>query len=131
MVYRVSLTINNKGEVMAKQKAQHIQKLRIDKKAKTTILNYGLIKDSIKSLTKQSSLIKEEILPYFAKQNAIVLIGMDNGYEGYAQRINRESKRFDLAKFKENNPKIYAQYLTDSKSVEIKVSFKVVDNAKK
>ena len=131
MVYRVSLTINNKGEVMAKQKAQHIQKLRIDKKAKTTILNYGIIKDSIKSLTKQSGLIKEEILPYFEKQNAIVLVGMDNGYEGYAQRINRESKRFDLAKFKENNPKIYAQYLTDSKSVEIKVSFKVVDNAKK
>ena len=85
---------------MAKQKAQQIQKLRIDKKTKTTILNYGLIKDNIKSLTKQSSLIKEEILPYFEKQNAIVLIGMDNGYEGYAQRINRQSKRFDMAKFK-------------------------------
>jgi len=55
---------------------------------------------------------------------------MDNGYEGYAQRINRESKRFDLAKFKENNPKVYAQYLVDSKSVEIKVSFKVVDAKK-
>jgi len=131
MIYRVSLTINNKGEVMAKQKAQHIQKLRIDKKAKTTILNYGLIKDNIKSLSKQASLIKEEILPYFAKQNAIVLIGMDNGYEGYAQRINRQSKRFDLAKFKETNPKLYSQYLTDSESTEIKVSFKVVDSAKK
>ena len=116
---------------MAKQKAQQIQKLRIDKKAKTTILNYGIIKDSIKSLTKQSGLIKEEILPYFEKQNAIVLIGMDNGYEGYAQRINRQSKRFDMTKFKESNPKIYAQYLVESKSVEIKVSFKVVDSAKK
>ena len=112
-------------------KTKQIPKLRIDKKAKTTILNYGLIKDNIKSLTKQSSLIKDEILPYFEKQNAIVLVGMDNGYEGYAQRINRESKRFDLAKFKEVNPKIYANYLVDSKSVEIKVSFKVVDSAKK
>ena len=116
---------------MAKQKAQQIPKLRIDKKAKTTILNYGIIKDNIKSLTKQSGLIKEEILPYFEKQNAIVLIGMDNGYEGYAQRINRQSKRFDMAKFKEVNPKLYAQYLVDSESTEIKVSFKVVDNAKK
>jgi len=116
---------------MAKQKAQQIQKLRIDKKAKTTILNYGIIKDNIKSLTKQSGLIKEEILPYFEKQNAIVLIGMDNGYEGYAQRINRQSKRFDMTKFKESNPKLYAQYLIDSESTEIKVSFKVVDNAKK
>jgi len=116
---------------MAKTKSTTIQKLRIDKKVKTTILNYGLIKDSIKSLTKQSSLIKEEILPYFEKQNAIVLIGMDNGYEGYAQRINRQSKRFDMAKFKETNPKLYAQYLIDSESTEIKVSFKVVDSAKK
>ena len=112
-------------------KTKQIPKLRIDKKAKTTILNYGLIKDNIKSLTKQSSQIKEEILPYFEKQNAIVLVGMDNGYEGYAQRINRESKRFDLAKFKETNPKVYAQYLVESKSTEIKVSFKVVDNAQK
>ena len=112
-------------------KTKQLPKLRIDKKAKTTILNYGLIKDNIKSLTKQSSLIKDEILPYFEKQNAIVLVGMDNGYEGYAQRINRQSKRFDVAKFKENNPKLYAQYLTDSESTEIKVSFKVVDNAKK
>ena len=131
MVYRVSLTINNKGEVMAKQKAQHIPKIKNKtKKAKTTILNYGLIKDNIKSLSKQASLIKEEILPYFAKQNAIVLVGMDNGYEGYAQRINRQSKRFDMAKFKETNPKLYAQYLIDSESTEIKVSFKVVDAKK-
>ena len=83
-----------------------------------------------KSLSKQASLIKDEILPYFEKQNAIVLVGMDNGYEGYAQRINRESKRFDLAKFKEVNPKIYAKYLVESKSTEIKVSFKVVDAKK-
>ena len=112
-------------------KTKQIPKLRIDKKAKTTILNYGIIKDNIKSLSKQASLIKEEILPYFQKQNAIVLVGMDNGYEGYAQRINRESKRFDTSKFKEKNPKLYAQYLVEGKSTEIKVSFKVVDNAKK
>jgi len=112
-------------------KTKQIPKLRIDKKAKTTILNYGIIKDNIKSLTKQSSLIKEEILPYFQKQNAIVLVGMDNGYEGYAQRIDRESKRFDTSKFKEDNPKVYAKYLVEGKTTEIKVSFKVVDNAKK
>ncbi len=112
-------------------KTKQIPKLRIDKKAKTTILNYGIIKDNIKSLSKQSSLIKEEILPYFQKQNAIVLVGMDNGYEGYAQRIDRESKRFDTSKFKEDNPKVYAKYLVEGKSTEIKVSFKVVDNAKK
>ena len=112
-------------------KTKQIPKLRIDKKAKTTILNYGIIKDNIKSLTKQSGLIKEEILPYFQKQNAIVLVGMDNGYEGYAQRIDRESKRFDTSKFKEDNPKVYAKYLVEGKSTEIKVSFKVVDSAKK
>ena len=78
--------------------------LRIDKKVKTTILNYGLIKNQIKSLTKQKDLIKDEILPYFEKTNAIMLVGLEK-YEGYAQRVNRQSKRFNLTKFKEQNPK--------------------------
>ena len=94
--------------------------LRIDKKVKTTILNYGLIKNQIKSLTKQKDLIKIEILPYFEKLNAIMLVGLDK-YEGIAQRVSRNSKRFNLAKFKEQNPKLYASYLVDSSSIEIKV----------
>ena len=105
-------------------KTKQIPKLRIDKKAKTTILNYGIIKDNIKSLTKQSGLIKEEILPYFEKQNAIVLVGMDNGYEGYAQRIDRESKRFDTSKFKEDNPKVYAKYLVEGNLLKSKLALR-------
>ena len=106
---------------MPKQKTK--PSLRIDKKIKTTILNYGLIKAQIKSLTKQKDLIKDEILPYFEKTNAIMLVGLDK-YEGYAQR---QSKRFNLAKFKENNPKLYASYLVDSESVEIKVDVKPIE----
>ena len=101
--------------------------LRIDKKVKMTILNYGLIKQHIKSLTKQKDLIKSEILPYFEKTNAIMLVGLDK-YEGYAQRVKRQSKRFDLAKFKEVNPKLYASYLVDSESVEIKVDVKPIES---
>ena len=67
--------------------------LRIDKKVKTTILNYGLIKQQIKSLTKQKDLIKDEILPYFEKTNAIMLVGLEK-YEGIAQRVHR--KAWDL-----------------------------------
>ena len=101
--------------------------LRIDKKVKTTILNYGLIKNQIKSLTKQKDLIKIEILPYFEKLNAIMLVGLDK-YEGIAQRVSRNSKRFNLAKFKEQNPKLYASYLVDSSSVEIKVDIKPIES---
>ena len=100
--------------------------LRIDKKVKMTILNYGLIKQHIKSLTKQKDLIKSEILPYFEKTNAIMLVGLDK-YEGIAQRVNRNSKRFDLTKFKEQNPRLYASYLADSSSVEIKVDIKPIE----
>ena len=100
--------------------------LRIDKKIKTTILNYGLIKQQIKSLTKQKDLIKDEILPYFEKTNAIMLVGLEK-YEGYAQRVQRQSKRFNLTKFKEQNPKLYASYLVDSESVEIKVDVKPIE----
>lgn len=100
--------------------------LRIDKKVKTTILNYGLIKNQIKSLTKQKDLIKLEILPYFEKTNAIMLVGLDK-YEGMAQRVVRSSKRFDLAKFKEVYPKLYASHLVESVSVEIKVDVKPIE----
>jgi len=100
--------------------------LRIDKKVKMTILNYGLIKQHIKSLTKQKDLIKAEILPYFEKTNAIMLVGLDK-YEGIAQRVGRTSKRFNLAEFKEKNPRLYASYLVDSSSVEIKVDIKPIE----
>ena len=51
-------------------------KVRIGKKEKTAILNYGLIKEQIKTLTKQKDLLKDEILPYFEKTNAIMLTGL-------------------------------------------------------
>ena len=103
--------------------------LRIDKKVKMTILNYGLIKQHIKSLTKQKDLIKAEILPYFEKTNAIMLVGLDK-YEGIAQRVGRVSKRFDLTTFKEKNPRLYASYLVESSSVEIKVDIKPIESVK-
>ena len=98
-------------------------KVRFGKKEKTAILNYGLIKEQIKTLTKQKDLLKDEILPYFEKTNAIMLTGLDK-YEGFAQRINRKSMRFDTATFKELQPKLYANYLKPSESTEIKVSLK-------
>jgi len=97
--------------------------VRIGKNQKTAILNYGLIKERIKTLTKQKDLLKDEILPYFEKTNAIMLTGLDK-YEGFAQRINRKSMRFDTATFKEQQPKLYANYLKPSESTEIKVSLK-------
>ena len=106
---------------MSKTKQQ--PKVRIGKKEKTAILNYGLIKEQIRTLTKQKDLLKDEILPYFEKTNAIMLTGLDK-YEGFAQRINRKSMRFDTATFKEQQPKLYANYLKASESTEIKVSLK-------
>ena len=48
--------------------------------------------NEIQKLTKQKDLIKDEILPYFEKTNAIMLVGLDK-YEGYAQRVQRNSVR--------------------------------------
>ena len=102
--------------------------LRIDKKVKTTILNYGLIKQHIKSLTKQKDLIKSEILPYFEKTNAIMLVGLDK-YEGIAQRVGTRNQRdLILLNSKSKNPKLYASYLVESSSVEIKVDIKPIES---
>jgi len=104
-------------------KSKQKPKVRIGKKEKTAILNYGLIKEQIKTLTKQKDLLKDEILPYFEKTNAIMLTGLEK-YEGIAQRINRTSMRFDTTTFKKHNPKMYEHYSRSCVSTEIKVSLK-------
>jgi len=54
---------------------------------------------------------------------------MDNDFEGFAQKINRKMKRFDVSRFKEENTEIYEKYLVDSESTEYKVEYKLASKA--
>jgi len=96
-------------------------------KEKKLLLNFGFMKDNIKNLKEQLELMKNEIALVFdrIKTNLIVLVDTDTDYEGFAQKINRKLKRFDVTKFKEENPQLYEKYLVESFSVEYKVEYKL------
>ena len=51
---------------------------------------------------------------------------MDNGYEGFAQYIRRNLQRFDVSKFKEENTKLYTQYLVPMETNEVKVKYNLI-----
>jgi hypothetical protein len=102
---------------------------RVTKEMMKSLLNYGMFSETIKEYTKQNKLMKPEYLSWFddLKTNLIILKTdvMGNGFEGFAQKINRKSKRFDVTSFKEKYPDIYEQFLIPSESMELKVEYKV------
>jgi len=103
---------------------------RVTKEMQLSLLNYGMFSETIKEYTKQNNLMKPEYLQWFddLKINLIILKSdvMKNGFEGFAQHIKRNSKRFDVKSFKEQHPKLYEQFLIPMETNELKVNFKKV-----
>jgi len=101
---------------------------RATKDEKKALLNYGIFNETIKEYDKQNKLIKPTHIELFKrlKTNLIILNNMDNGYEGFAQYIRRNLQRFDVSKFKEENPKLYTQYLVPMETNEIKVKYNLI-----
>jgi hypothetical protein len=104
---------------------------RATKDEKKSLLNYGIFNETIKEYDKQNKLIKPTHIELFKrlKTNLIILNNMDNGYEGFAQYIRRNLQRFDVSKFKEENPKLYTQYLVPMETNEIKVKYNLIGSA--
>ena len=107
------------------------QSTKVNKDEKKFLLNYGMMKETIKGLKKQMELMTPEIAELFerVKSNLIVLVDMDNDFEGFALKINRKMKRFDVSRFKEENTELYEKYLIDSESTEYKVEYKLARQA--
>jgi len=105
---------------------------KVSKDEKKFLLNYGMMKETIKGYKKQMELMTPEIAELFerVKSNLIVLVDMDNDFEGFAQKINRKLKRFDVTKFKEEHTELYEKYLIDSESTEYKVEYKLAEKTK-
>jgi len=111
-----------------------LKKTRVKKasqKQKLALLNYGILKSTISEYTKQTSLMKPEYVETFKdlKTNLIILNDMGNGFEGFAQLIQRKMKRFDVSKFKEKFPKLYEEFLVDMDTTEIKVKYEKIGGA--
>ncbi len=107
------------------------QSTKVSKDEKKFLLNYGMMKETIKGYKKQMELMTPEIAGLFerVKSNLIVLVDMDNDFEGFSQKINRKMKRFDVSRFKDENTELYEKYLVDSESTEYKVEYKLARQA--
>lgn len=101
---------------------------RATKDMMLSLINYGMFQDTIKEYTKQNKLMKPEYLSWFddLKTNLIIMRSdvMNNGFEGFAQKIKRKMQRFDVSSFKEKYPDIYEQFLVPMETVELKVEYK-------
>jgi|GEM_PF-1618473 hypothetical protein len=121
----------NRSNQMTNKVVKIKQSTKVNKDEKKFLLNYGMMKETIKGLKKQMELMTPEIAELFerVKSNLIVLVDMDNDFEGFAQKINRKMKRFDVSRFKEENTELYEKYLIDSESTEYKVEYKLAKQA--
>ena len=101
---------------------------RVTKDMMLSLINYGMFSETIKEYTKQNKLMKPEYLSWFddLKTNLIIMRSdvMNNGFEGFAQKIKRKMNRFDVTSFKEKYPEIYEQFLIPMETVELKVEYK-------
>ena len=94
------------------------------------LLNLGMLKDQHKELGKNIKLIIPTHIELFKtlKTNLIIFDKLEE-YEGYAQLINRKLNRFDVTKFKEENPDTYTKYLVPMETNEIKIKVQSTEQA--
>jgi len=112
-----------KGNVMSNQKVVKLQK-KATKQNQLDLLNLGIAKDNQKEMAKNIKLVIPTHIDLFnrLKTNLIIFNKLDD-YEGYAQLINRKLNRFDVTKFKEENPDTYTKYLVPMETNEIKIKY--------
>lgn len=106
---------------MSNQNVVRLQK-KATKQQQQDLANFGKSVAFVKEQKKQNDLIKPTHVALFEKlkSNLIIFDKLDT-VEGFAQLIKRKMKRFDVAKFKEKNPKLYEEYLVDMDTTEIKI----------
>ena len=92
------------------------------KKEQQDIVNYHYSVEQVRQQKKANDLIKPSHVELFdtLKTNLIIINKVDE-VEGFAQLIKRKMKRFDVAKFKEKNPRMYEDYLVEMDTTEIKI----------
>jgi|TARA_B100000073_G_scaffold127789_1_gene104576 hypothetical protein len=92
------------------------------KKEQQDLVNFHYSVEQVRQQKKANDLIKPSHVELFdtLKTNLIIINKVDE-VEGFAQLIKRKMKRFDVAKFKEKNPRMYEDYLVEMDTTEIKI----------
>ena len=92
------------------------------KKEQQNLVNYHYSVEQVRQQKKANDLIKPSHVELFdtLKTNLIIINKVDE-VEGFAQLIKRKMKRFDVAKFKEKNPRMYEDYFVEMDTTAIKI----------
>jgi len=92
------------------------------------IVNFHYSVEQVKAQKKANDLIKPTHVELFETiKSNLIIIDKVEGIEGYAQLINRKLNRFDVTKFKEENPDTYTKYLVPMETNEIKIKYQRKD----
>ena len=110
-----------------KQMLADVNSKKIDYKA----LVYSQFSDTIKNYSKVNKLLKPELVEYCENNDNYFqfkhqkTIGKKGVYIGSIQLLNKKTTRFDITKFKEENPELYRQYLIGGESNELRTNYKL------
>ena len=110
-----------------KQMLTNVNNKKIGYKA----LVYSQFTDTMKNYSKVTKLLKPEIVEHCQNNENYFqfrepkMTGKNGLYIGSVQLLHKNTSRFDVTKFKEENPDIYRKYLIAGESNELRTNYKL------
>ena len=105
-------------KVLTTKEKTKIESYSIERKA----FNLIRLQNLIKEYNKIIKLIKPDMIDHL-KEKGFFVFKVTEGkktYEGSIDLLSKRTSRFDVKKFKEENPKLYDKYIVDGESNEIR-----------
>ena len=124
----------NKKELIMKSLKQMIDGLDIaprGKKIDYKALVYSQFTDTIKNYSKVTKLLKPELVEHcelndnYFQFTQPKKVGKKGLYIGSVQLVTKNTSRFDVTKFKEDHPELYAKYIVGGVSNELRTNYKL------
>ena len=124
----------NNGGLIMKSLKQMIDGLNIaprGKKIDYKALVYSQFTDTIKNYSKVTKLLKPELVEHcelndnYFQFTQPKKIGKKGVYIGSVQLVTKNTSRFDVTKFKEDHPELYAKYIIGGVSNELRTNYKL------
>ena len=124
----------NNGGLIMKSLKQMIDGLDIaprGKKIDYKALVYSQFTDTIKNYSKVTKLLKPELVEHcelndnYFQFTQPKKVGKKGLYIGSVQLVTKNTSRFDVTKFKQDHPELYAKYIIGGVSNELRTNYKL------
>ena len=114
-----------------KPKTNGVMHTILGKKIDYKALVYSQFTDTIKNYSKVTKLLKPELVEHcelndnYFQFTQPKKVGKKGIYIGSVQLVTKNTSRFDVTKFKEDHPELYAKYLIGGVSNELRTNYKL------